>query len=154
MYCSSCGGAVAPGLTYCKHCGTRLNEAKGVDQTKSTDLPPKALVWGIVAIFVFGIGSIIALMTIMKGLNFNEGLINGFIMVAFLLMLIIEGAFIWLLLSRTRGAKEAGDMTRLKEQTTKELDAAQALSLPEPLPSVTEHTTRTLEPTLSDRRSD
>lgn len=153
MYCSSCGGATTSGLTYCKHCGAKLNGAKGEGHTKSTELLPEALLRAIVMMFVFGMGGIIGLMAMMKKLNFNEGMINGIVMMMFLLMLVVEGTFIWLLLGRRRGVKETGDTERPKEQTTRELDAAQARALPEPLPSVTEHTTRTLEPTLSDRRS-
>jgi uncharacterized paraquat-inducible protein A len=152
MYCSSCGGVVTKGLTYCKHCGAKLNGAKGDGLTKSTELFPDSLVWAIVSIFVLGIGSSIALMAIMKKLGFNEGMISGIVVMTFLLTLIVEATFIWLLISRGRGNKEARETERLREQTTRELDAAQARLLPEPVPSVTEHTTRTLEHSLSDRK--
>src|SRR5947199_6394396 len=153
MYCSSCGGVVTESLTYCKHCGAKLNEAKGERPTKSTELSPNSLVRAIVAIFVLGTISITALMTMMKKLAFNEGMINGVVMMMFLMMLILEGTFIWLLISRRRGHKEASETERVREQTTKELDRAQVRALPEPIPSVTEHTTRTLEPILNDRKS-
>ena len=67
-------------------------------------------------------------------------------------MLVVEGVFIWQLLGRKRGNEEAAD-TVLKEQTTKELREAQARALPEPMPSVTEHTTRAFEPIYSERKS-
>lgn len=51
------------------------------------------------------------------------------------LMFSIEGVLIWLLLSRTRGAKKVGDTERTEKQKTRELEAAQARALPEPLPS-------------------
>jgi hypothetical protein len=41
-----------------------------------------------------------------------------------------------------------------KEAATKELDAAQARALPEPVPSVTEHTTRSFEPIYSKRKAE
>ena len=66
-------------------------------------------------------------------------------------MLSIEGVFFRLLLRRQRGAEEAGETVLLKGQATKELDAAQARVLPEPVPSVTEHTTRALEPSYNER---
>ena len=153
MYCSTCGGVVTESLTYCKHCGAKLNEAKGERRIKSTELSPNSLVRAIVAIFVLGTISITALMTMMKKLAFNEGMINGVVMMMFLMMLILEGTFIWLLISRRRGHKEASETERVREQTTKELDRAQVRALPEPIPSVTEHTTRTLEPILNDRKS-
>ena len=153
MYCSSCGGVVTEGLTYCKHCGAKQNGAKGEGRSKPTELSPNLLIPAIVSIFILGIFSITLLMLVMKKLGFNEGMINGIVMMTFLMMLILEGTFIWLLISRRRGHKNVGEGEQSKEHTTKELNAAHVRALPEPVPSVTEHTTRTLEPTLSDRRS-
>jgi methyl coenzyme M reductase gamma subunit len=68
-------------------------------------------------------------------------------------MLLVEGVFIWQLLRRKRGAEETGDTALSKEQATKELDAAQPRVLPEPVPSVTEHTTRAFEPIYRERKS-
>lgn len=153
MYCSTCGGVVTQGLTYCKHCGAKLNEIKGDGSAKSTELSPGLLVCAMVSTFVLGIISITALMIFMKKLDLNEGLISGVLTMTFLLMLVLEGTFIWLLIGRRRGHSEVSEMKSLKQQTTKELDAAQARALPEPVPSVTEQTTRTLEPNLSDWRS-
>jgi hypothetical protein len=153
MYCSACGGIVTTGLTYCKHCGAKLNEAKGESPARSNDLSPGLLVSAIVSTFVLGIISITALMIFMKKIGINEGLMNGVLLMTFLLMFFLEGTFIWLLMGRRRVRKDVGETERPREQTTKELDAQQARALPEPIPSVTEHTTRTLEPTFTDRKS-
>jgi hypothetical protein len=89
------------------------------------------------------------LMATMKAvLAFNPGLINAFTLLSFLLMLVLEGVFIWMLLGRRRGAQEVGDAERLRDQAAKELGAAHGRALPEPVPSVTEHTTRAFEPAL------
>jgi hypothetical protein len=153
MYCSACGGVVTNGLTYCKHCGAKLNEGKGEAPAKSNDLPPGLIVCAMAVTFVLGIISITALMIFMKKLNFNEGLLNGVLMMTFALLFILEGTFIYLLLSRRRVHKEVSETERPRELTTRELDTSQARALPEPIPSVTEHTTRTLEPVLTDRKS-
>ena len=68
-------------------------------------------------------------------------------------MLSLEGVFIRLLLRRKRGAEEAGDTVFLKEQATRALDAAQGRVLPEPMPSVTEHTTRAFDRIYTERTS-
>jgi hypothetical protein len=97
--------------------------------------------------FVFGLGAITILMGMMRAvLHLEGGLILAFALLSFLVMLSLEGVFIRLLFRRQRGAQQAGDTGRLKGQATRELDAAQARALPEPLPSVTEHTTRAFEP--------
>jgi hypothetical protein len=57
-------------------------------------------------------------------------------------------------LGRKRGTKETADIALSKEQATKELHEAQARVLPESMPSVTEHTTRTFEPIYSERKSE
>src|ERR1051326_2345645 len=149
MYCSTCGSAVSPNLTYCNHCGAKLGGAKGEGITRSSEVKPEFLVASMTTVFVFGLGAIIGLMAGLKSV-FNQandlGLIIFFTMISFLIMLAIEGVFVWMLLGRKKGAKAADDTERLKQQTTKELDEAKARLLPEPAVSVTEHTTRTLEP--------
>ena len=81
------------------------------------------------------------------------GLLIAFALLSFLIMLSIEGVFVSLLLRRKRGTEEAGGATLLKGQATRELDAAQARALPEPVSSVTEHTTSTFEPVYNERNS-
>jgi predicted amidophosphoribosyltransferase len=158
MYCSSCGAAVMQGLSYCNNCGARLNESKGEGPAaKEAELFSDSLVWAMVAVFIVGLGCTIGLMAMMKELlKLDNSIIVAAGCAIFFLMLVIESVLIWLLLSRrSRGvAKESGASGQLKEQVTKELDAAQALALPEPLPSVTEHTTRTLEPIYSKQKSE
>jgi uncharacterized membrane protein len=151
MYCSSCGAAVAQGLNYCNYCGAKLNGEKGDNAIKSSEVKPGSLVWGMVAVLVFGFVGIVFLMMAMKMVGFNEGQILAFTILSFLIMLLVEGVFIWQLLRRKRGAEETRD-TALSKQARKEL-AAQARVLPEPVPSVTEHTTRAFEPIYSERKS-
>jgi hypothetical protein len=148
MYCLSCGKAVTPGLSYCNHCGARLDRAKGEGVSKSSEVKPELLVAAMAAVFIFGLGAIIFLMMALKMVfgPENMGLIISFTLLSFLIMLGVEGVFIGMLLGRKRSAKEAGDTEHLKGQTTKELAEAKARMLPEPALSVTEHTTRTLEP--------
>lgn len=154
MYCSSCGAAVAQGLSYCNLCGAKLSGAKIDGASKSTETLPESLIWAIVSVFVVGLGVIMGLMAMLKELlNLNVGIILAAGALVFLLLVAIEAVLIWQLISRTSAAKAAGDSKRQKDQTTKELDAAQARALPEPLPSVTEHTTRSFEPLYSERKS-
>jgi uncharacterized protein YneF (UPF0154 family) len=136
-----------------------LSGAKG-GVTKPAELFPESLVWAIVSVFIVGLGCIIGLMAMMKDYGFNQLLIIAFTLLIFLLMLAVEGVFISLLFSRKSGAKEMSDTEPLKEQATKELGAAkelgtaQARVLPEPVPSVTEHTTRAFDPIYSKRKAE
>jgi hypothetical protein len=154
MYCSTCGVAVTQGLSYCNYCGATLSRAKGETRIKSPEVKPELLVSAMVVVFVLGLVAITMLIGVMKTvLDLNAGQILSFTMLSFLIMLLIEGVCIRLLLRRKRGAEEAGDTVLLKGQATKELDATQARALPEPLQSVTEHTTRAFEPIHSERTS-
>ena len=154
MYCSFCGVAVTPGLSYCNHCGEKLSGAKSDSIIKSREVRPESLVGAMVFTFVFGLGAITVLMGVMKAvLRLEGGLILAFAALSFLIMLSLEGVFIRLLFRRKRGADEAGDPERLQGQATREFDAAQARALPEPLPSVTEHTTRAFDPSYLERKS-
>lgn len=155
MYCSSCATVVAQGSSYCKNCGAKLSGTKGESVAKPTELFPDSLIWAIVAVFVVGLGCIIGLMAVMKEeLNMNDGMIAAVVLMSFVLLFMIEAVFIWLLVNRKRAAKEVSNIERPKEQTTKELDPSKARALPEPVPSVTEHTTRTFEPIYSERKAE
>lgn len=147
MYCSSCGAAVPQGLSYCNHCGGKLNRAEtGV---KSSEVRPEFLLTWMVGTFIFGLAAITMLMGVMKvvlGLRVEPVLALS--LIPFLLLLIIEGVLIRLLFRRSKPAEISGT----KEQVTNELDAAQARVLPEPKASVTEHTTRAFDPVHTERK--
>ncbi|MDX6445685.1 MAG: hypothetical protein QOH71_2759 [Blastocatellia bacterium] len=154
MYCSSCGVAVAQSLTYCNYCGAKLNGVKGDSVSKSAEVKPELLVSAMAGVFILGLVAITMLIGVMKTvLNLNVGQILAFALLSFLIMLLIEGVCMRLLFRRRRGTEDAGDAVRLKGPPTNQLDAAQARGLPEPVPSVTEHTTRAFDSIYSERRS-
>jgi hypothetical protein len=106
----------------------------------------------MVAVFVLGLVGITMLIGVMKSvLELSVGPILSFAILTFLIMLFLEGVFLRLLFRRNRGAAEAAGTEQLESHATKVLDAARARALPEPLPSVTEHTTRTFEPVYAER---
>jgi hypothetical protein len=132
-----------------------LNGEKADSIIKSSELKAESLiVSAMVGLFVLGLGAIIVLMGVMKAvLNLEVWLILAFTLLSFLIMLLLEGVLIRRLFHPHRGAEERGDTALSKEQATKELDAAQTRVLPEPVPSVTEHTTRAFEPSYGERTS-
>ena len=74
MYCSTCGSAVAHGLSYCKHCGEKLGGAKGDALDKASEVKPEMLVRAMVMVFIFGLGAITVLMSVMRRLpDFDFG---------------------------------------------------------------------------------
>jgi hypothetical protein len=153
MYCSSCGVVVAQGLSYCNYCGAKLSGVKGDSIIKSPEVRPEALIWGMVAVLVFGFVGIVFLMMAMKMVGLDVEQVLALTILSFLIMLLVEGVFILQLMRRKRGAEGTGETALSKEQATKELDAAQSRVLTEPVPSVTEHTTRAFDPIYSERKS-
>jgi hypothetical protein len=153
MYCSACGVNVAQGLSYCNYCGAKVGEKSG-SVSKSPEVRPEFLISSMMVLFVFGLIAITLLMGMMKQvLGLPVERVLGFAALPFLLMLIIEGVCLRLLLRRNRGTQTTGANALLKEQTTKQLDRAEERLLTEPMPSVTDHTTRTLESVYSERKS-
>ena len=147
MYCSSCGQAVNQGLSYCKHCGAKVSGTKERDASNLSEESRNFLLAGILGIPIAGVGVIIGLMSVMKQIGFSNELIIVFTSLGFLLLLIAEVVFIWSLLqNRTRTVKETSDNIQLKEVEMKRFNEAQVRELSEPIPSVTENTTRSFEP--------
>jgi len=152
MFCSSCGVAIAPGLSYCNRCGADLRPTEN-EVAKRPGPSPDSLVAAIVFVTIFGLVAVIMLMGVMaRVLHSPDGLINGFAAMAFFSILLIDALFAWLLLRSKKSRGEGLDIIQLKETIRAELQAAQTLGLPEPGSSVTDHTTRTLEPVESRRK--
>ena len=152
MYCSNCGIAVAETLSYCNHCGARLNSSNQNKVATSREVKPELLVSSMVTTFVLGLLAISVLLGVMKSvLGLELGQLLAFAALSFLIMLSLEAVFLRLLLRRSGRAEEPARTEALPEQTTKELAAPSVQALREPLSSVTDHTTRAFEPIYTDR---
>lgn len=149
MHCSSCGKAVNQNLSYCKHCGAKISRSN--DEGKLSEASLNFILAGILGLPIAGIGVLIGLMSVMKKeIGFGNEIILPFVLLGFLLLMSAEGVFIWLLINRTRLSKETKDNMQLKAVVTKELSERQVRELAEPGPSVTENTTRSLDPVRSE----
>ena len=149
MYCSSCGVAVTPGISYCNYCGAKLTRGDG---SKASELRPETLVFGMLATFVFGIVAITVLMGVMKsvlGLEAERAL--AFATFPFLIMVVMEAVFIRVLTRRNRGKEERKPLS--SQHATNELGPPPQRTLPEQRQSVTEHTTRAFDPIYTERKS-
>ena len=151
MYCSSCGAAVTQNLIYCNRCGAKLSDAVKDDGNRATEIPPAILVCAMVLTFVFGMAAVAAFLSIARG---RDPIAIVVLALSFLLILVLESIFIWLLFRRKKVVKTANAANRLNEQARKEIYTAPAAGmLAEPIPSVTEQTTGLLEPVHRDRKS-
>jgi len=148
MYCSSCGGAVSRALTYCNHCGAKFGGNEDDESAHEAGKYRELLVCAMVGGMAVGLGCIIGLMAVMKEVvHFELGLIIAFTLLSFFLLFAIETVLIsQLLREQRRSRNEATESRALPQTNTKELQSPNARALPDPVPSVTEHTTRAFEP--------
>jgi len=103
----------------------------------------------MVATFIMGTFALTVLMGVLKAvLKLDSQLILGVAMFPFILMVLLEGLFIFLLL-RER-SEEKRESRVLPQRSTNELDSLRVL--PEPAASVTENTTRAFDPVYSERK--
>ena len=148
MYCSACGSPITPGLSFCNRCGTSLKERSG--DSKSA-LPVVALVLGMVLVAMSAMGLLLGgPIALKREGQFGEELIVLFMFLSFLITAFTE-IFLYRQLSRFNAQpKQPTAMPNampaaLPTPAPAEYYAPQPRSLAEPLPSVTENTTRTLE---------
>jgi len=147
MYCSSCGKSVAAGLSFCNHCGFKLN-GKDSEHGALSESSFNFLIAALLGLPIAGIGLIIGVMSVMKKeLGMANDAIAIVVMFCFFLLLTAEIGFMRLLLSRTsKPKKKVEKESRPSEDTTRTLNEAQPFDVVQPVGSVTDHTTRTLEP--------
>ena len=147
MYCSTCAAPLAPGLSYCNRCGANLKERE--------DSKKEAVSAYLTTIFLLGLGGLGLMLggalVLKNGAQLPEELIGIFMVMVFMLITIVE-IFLCRQLSRVIAGKEKWESAppQLPTMQTElrapaELRAPQARALSEPVSSVTENTTRTLD---------
>lgn len=140
-------------MSYCNRCGLDLSVIKGSSNSKSLEKSIESIVWSIVLATATVLGIMVAVMALMKGFELRGEVVVLFMALMFLTLLGINGVLIWQLLRLNSLAKEARSASQLERLETKELDAKREQVFIEPRVSVTENTTRILEPTYEERRT-
>ena len=140
MYCSTCGAPITSGLSFCNRCGANLK-----DRSSSQNMGPiSAFLTAITILAIVGLGIMLGgSLVLRKEANFPFELIGCFM----LFVLAIVGVVEFMLLrqlSRVTGAVD-DRRTLPSPQPLHELRPASVNNLAEPIGSVTENTTRTLE---------
>lgn len=142
MYCSACGTPMAPGLSFCNRCGMSLKETSN----------SKAGIVGayLTAITIVGLGGLGLMlggaMALKNGGQFHEELIGIFMFMIFMIVGIVELTLCRQLSRLNRSAEKKQSLPLpLPAGMPAELRSPQPRALGEPVQSVTENTTRTLE---------
>ncbi|MBC7909149.1 MAG: hypothetical protein H7Y30_01530 [Pyrinomonadaceae bacterium] len=143
MYCSICGTEATLEVVYCKRCGNVLNSQTAV-QPKVINLtgPSWAMAVTIIAMVASIFGGVVNLAE--RGVS---AVALTWMVIVGLGTIVALVAMIFRLLSRsTISGQPPAQQPLLKPPVTSELYQARQAALPEGMPSVTEHTTRTFEP--------
>jgi hypothetical protein len=139
MYCANCGCQLVQGLSYCNRCGFNLRERS---ESKTGSIT--AFLTAITLLGVLGLGLMLAgALVLRRGALLSQELIGVYMLFAFLIISVTEFMLVRNL-SKLTSPKE--DQKRsLPPPAPQDLRLPQASPLGEPVGSVTENTTRTLE---------
>ena len=149
MYCPSCGVTLAQGLRFCNYCGARLNPSNPGSEAR--EVKPETLIGAMAVVFVFGLAAVSLLILLLsESVHLAAGQIMGFAGFSLLILVALEAVFITLLFRRRPRTKETNEPNQLQKPINKDLHAMPD-RMSEPVPSVTEHTTRAFDPVYSEQ---
>jgi hypothetical protein len=138
MYCANCGTPLTQGLSYCNRCGVSLRERS---EPKTGAIG--AFLTAITLLGVLGLGIMLGgALVLRRGAELSQELVGIFMLFTFLIVGIVEFMLVRNL-SRISSSKE--EMKYLPQPQSQDLRLTQGTPLGEPVPSVTENTTRTLQ---------
>ena len=137
MYYANCGTALGPGLSYCNRCGFNLREKNESNTGVISAFLTAITVLGTVGLAIMLFGAIV----LRRKANLAPELIGVFMTFTFLIVSLTEFMLIRSL-SKLLASKES---RTLSLPVTNDLRLPRASNFGEPVPSVTENTTHTLE---------
>lgn len=138
MYCSTCGTQMAPGLSFCNRCGASLKEKSESRNTSNISAYLTAVT------VLGGIGIVMMFVALKKGAQLDQALVGIFMLFTFLMVSTIE-VMLLRQLSKLVASRDEQRALSPPQQPVHELRPANAASFAEPMASVTDNTTRTLE---------
>ena len=141
MFCQNCGTPHTQGLSYCNRCGADLREKRESGNTAAiTAMLTAITTLGLVGLGIMLMGAIV----LRKKANLDQELIGVFMLFTFLIVSVTEFMLVKNL-SKLTSWHESKKYLPPPQTPTNELRLPAASALGEPVPSVTENTTRTLD---------
>lgn len=138
MYCANCGTPLSAGLSYCNRCGYNLRE--------KAEINTAAISAFLTAITLLGLGGLAIMLggaiLLRKEAGLAHELIGFFMLFTFLIVSVTE---VMLVRNLTKLSAPKENFRPFPPPVPNDLRIPQQSTLGEPVPSVTENTTRTLE---------
>ena len=151
MYCQSCGVAIAQSMKYCNRCGALQVTSTEATLSERQEKRLNDYLDGLFWITVFGVALTVGGMIALKKLQFSDAFIVAFLILsasAFLLNLVLNMRVVFSILKSSKAVKSLEETPTLNTNELEEMKTANVL---QPVPSVTENTTRSFEPTYTKR---
>jgi hypothetical protein len=143
MYCSACGHEATIDVNYCKRCGNVLSPQTSI-QSKPFSLTGPS--WAFALMVMVMVGTVFGAVVNMAEMQISAVALTWMV-IAGLGTVVALVALIFRQLSRmTNVNREKPKIQTSTPQINAELYQARPGALPEHMPSVTEHTTRTFQP--------
>jgi|GEM_PF-560200 len=158
MFCPSCGIALPQQLKYCNHCGAQL-AARDTELVAIYEKRMENEMEGLFWITVFGLGLLLGGLVVLKNaLGLGEGLLYAYALLCSLALIMYFGLGVWQIRRLARSSREAVGTLDSRRVETNELAPVRTPAMlepakPEPALSVTEQTTRALEPEHGRRKA-
>jgi predicted nucleic acid-binding Zn ribbon protein len=156
MYCSTCASPVTPGLKFCNRCGMSLGKDR---EPKKESEVTAALVAGVILVALFGLGIMFGGgIALRQGGELTETAVYVFMLLCFAIVATVEVSLLRQL-SRVLGTggktrhDQPAPLFQPSSASPNDLRWAPPRTLAEPVHSVTEHTTRTLQQSVREPSS-
>lgn len=142
MFCSNCGTPRTQGLSYCNRCGADLRERKESSHTIAISV----LLTAITLIGLIGLGIMIGgSLTLRREAGLSQELIGVFMLFTFLVISLTEFMLVRNLSKLIASTTETRTSFLAAPPMHQEMRLPPARNLGEPVSSVTENTTHTLD---------
>jgi hypothetical protein len=152
MYCSSCGIALSQQMKYCNRCGNQLIPTRDAAEIEALEKRLDEYLEGLFWITVVGLGLILGGMVLMKRVfHLSDGLIIAYMVLSSLAFIINFALNLRETLRLMRNSKEVKATGLPGRLDTNELGPEKDHLVLETAPSVTENTTRNLEPMAKEQ---
>ncbi len=145
MFCPSCGMALVQQTRYCNRCGAHLIN-RDSDAIKLFEKRMESEMEGLFWSTVFGLGLILGGLIVMKKVQLSDWFLLAYMILSSAAFMTYFGLGLWQVRRLAKSSKDATSNVEPGQRDIDELNQASSESLLHAAPSVTEHTTRTLEP--------
>lgn len=143
MYCSACGLEATIDVNYCKRCGSVLTPLTLI-QSKAISITGPS--WAMAVMVMVMVGTVFGAVANMAEMKINAVALTWMVIVGLGTVIALVAMIFRQLSKMTSVNQQKTLVSPSKQQNSAELNQARPGALPEHMPSVTEHTTRTFQP--------